>query len=601
MVLGAAGTADLIIFSDGNIPKQGCIRGRICACHDMNSIYRITCIALILVSSIGRADAQTRQSIDVSADFNIASGSTFSASGRAPSWWGVKAERPSWVAADIGEAQAIIRTNHISTGGDPVTGLTRMAIEGMLRALDPHSHFYGETEWKDLLDEQRSEYAGIGVTIANFEKDGAIDTFVLSTLPGSPAAKARLAFGDRIVAVDGESTTNRGPDLARDKIRGPVGRSFRLTVERAASLQLETIEIMRDRVPQPSIPDAYILRPGVGYIDLSEGFNYTTSDELDAALRELKRAGMASLVLDLRGNGGGIVEQAVKVAEKFLPFGTKILTQRGRTSLDNREWTSRNPSPEKMPLVVIVDRNTASASEIVAGAFQDHDRAMIVGEKTFGKGLVQSVIRLPGGAGVTLTTGRYLTPSGRSIQRVYSSGDIYDYFSHRSPAAGIDRPFFEARTAANRKVYGGDGIQPDEDVRADTLTPLRGGLVDPIFFFIREAVYGRVKGHENLINRRLPYSGRVVSSDLTISDSLLRAFETFLDNNYNGGAQKRLAAELSFVRTRLRYNLAIACYGSTSANQVLVEGDQQVYRAIATLPKAAELSKLARPSAFRSK
>jgi carboxyl-terminal processing protease len=473
-----------------------------------------------------------------------------------------------------------------------------MAIDGMLRALDPHSHFYGEAEWKNLLDEQRSEYAGIGVTIANFEKDGAADTFVLSTFPGSPAAKAGLAFGDRIVAVDGESTTNSSPDLVRDKIRGPVGSSFRLSIERAASVRIETIEIHRGRVPQPSIPDAYMLRPGIGYIDLSEGFNYTTSDEFDAALRELKRAGMRSLILDLRGNGGGIVEQAVKVAEKFLPLGTKILTQRGRTRLDNREWTSKNVSHEKMPLVVVVDRYTASASEIVAGAFQDNDRAIIVGEKTFGKGLVQSVIRLPGGTGVTLTTGRYMTPSGRSIQRDYSSGDIYDYFSHRVPAAAIDQPFFEARTASNRKVYGGDGIQPDEEIRPDTLTGSRAGFLDPIFFFTREAVYGRVKGQEKLL---LSHGRRIASTDLAVSDSLFSAFQSFLIRNYYTIPKGQLARETTFVRTRLRYYMAIAAFGGIPANQVLAADDPQISRAIASLARAADLSNFAHRSTNRAK
>ncbi|HVF48024.1 MAG TPA: PDZ domain-containing protein [Pyrinomonadaceae bacterium] len=286
-------------FSDGNICEQGCIQSRPVLVSDINRMYRITGIALILASFIWGVDAQIGPI--PSADFNIASGTTFSASGRASSWWGENAERPSWIAADIGEAQAIIAGNHITTEVAPFPGLTRMAIDGMLRALDPHSRFYGKTEWTNMLDEQRSEYAGIGVTIANFEKDGVIDTFVLSTFPGSPAAKARLAFGDRIVGVDGESIANQTPDFGRDKIRGPVGSSFRLTVERAASLRIETIEINRERVPRPSIPDAYMLDPGIGYIDLSEGFNYTTSDELDAALRELERAGMRSLILDLRG------------------------------------------------------------------------------------------------------------------------------------------------------------------------------------------------------------------------------------------------------------------------------------------------------------
>jgi carboxyl-terminal processing protease len=263
---------------------------------------------------------------------------------------------------------------------------------------------------------------------------------------------------------------------------------MRLTVERASNNRVETVEMRRGRVPQPSIPDAYILRPGIGYIDLSEGFNYTTYTELDTAVQDLKRSGMRSLILDLRGNGGGIVNQAVKVAERFLPSGTLILTQQGRARIDNRTWRSANPRAETMPLVVLVDENTASASEIVAGAFQDDDRALIVGDKTFGKGLVQGVIDLPGGTGLTLTAARYLTPSGRSIQRDYSKIDLYDYFNHKTPAADIDNPYFEARTATNRPVFGGDGIEPDEVIKSDTLSNVQVGLLDTIFAFSREAV-----------------------------------------------------------------------------------------------------------------
>lgn len=593
------GAADLFLslrlrsdHAGSTVSRVRIVRAKI----NMSRRNRIVRFVLLTSVTLGHLNAQPEAPLNPPAEFSISSGSTFSASGRAANaWWGESAERPSPVAADIGEAAELIARYHIHGAAEPTNAVTKSAIKGMLRILDPHSNFYAPAEWKELLDEQRSGYTGIGATIANFETNGVTDTFILSIFPGSPASESHLRYGDKIVAIDDEKMTGRSSDMVRDKIRGTVGTTFRLTVERAATLRLETIEIRRHRVPQPSIPDAYILRPGIGYIDLSEGFTYTTSDEFNAAMHKLKRSGMESLILDLRGNGGGIVDQAVKVTEKFLPFGTRILTQRGRTPADNRVWKSANHVPETMSLVVLVNEETASASEIVAGALQDEDRAIIVGEKTFGKGLVQSVIGLPGGTGLTLTTARYLTPSGRSIQRDYSTGDLYDYFNHKTPAAAIDRPFFEARTATNRRVFGGDGIQPDEVVKSDDITAIQASLLDPIFFFTRETVSGRVAGQENYRAETVSFGKRIDASQFSVSDGLLAAFHRFADE---GSAGKYSADTLNtasaFIKLRLRYNLIMASFGSISANQVLTEDDPQTAKAVETLPRAAQLANLAR-------
>jgi carboxyl-terminal processing protease len=461
----------------------------------------------------------------------------------------------------------------------------------MLRSLDPHSNFYDAVEWKDLMDEERGSYSGMGASIGDFERDGVLNTYVLSTFPGSPAARAQLRFGDRILAINGESMTKAASDSVRDKIRGASGTTFRLTVERAGTNRVETIEIRRNRVPQPSIPDAYILKSGIGYIDLSEGFNYTTADEFSVALSDLKRQGAKSLILDLRGNGGGLVDQAVKVADKFLPAGTLILTQRGRARVDNRVWRSVNPSPETMPLVVLVDEDTASASEIVAGAFQDNDRALIVGTRTFGKGLVQSVIGLPNGAGLTLTSARYMTPAGRSIQRDYNKLDLYDYFQHKTPAAAADSSFI-AHTLTDRTVFGGDGIQPDEVASYGVLSKAQAALLDALFFFSREVVNGRVGGQEKYSAGSFVFGKRVLPSDLPISDSLVAAFNDFAGREMHV-ATDALKNELPFVRLRLRYNLAMASFGTISANQVLVENDPQIAKALEVLPRAQQLAQLA--------
>ena len=561
----------------------------------MNRIRRVAHFGLLVSITAGQTFAQMQVQLNQGGDpFSIKRGSTFTASGGigganigSPD----SPNKPSRIAADIREAEEIIERNYLEPKAAKTAELTKSALTGALRVLDPHSNFFDAAEWKDLLDEQQSGYMGIGATIANFDKRGVTDTYILSTFPGSPAAKAQLRFGDRVVAIDGDKVSGKSSDIVRDKIRGPVGSAFRLTVERAATDRLETVEIRRNRVPQPSIPDAYIIRPGVGYIELSDGFNYTTSDEFDTALRELKRAGMRSLILDLRGNGGGIVDQAVKIAEKFLPAGTEIVSQHGRTRIDNRDWRSSNTSPETMPLVVLVNEDTASASEIVAGAFQDNDRAMIVGEKTFGKGLVQSVIDLPGNTGLTLTSARYVTPSGRSIQRDYTKMSLYDYFNHTGTAAEIDTPYFEARTVTDRKVYGGDGIRPDEPIKADEITSAQLSLLDPIFQFSREVAGGRVTGLENYRSATPSYGTRVTPSDYPISDDLMSAFITFIAKDpANRITSEMLRKATAFIKLRLRYNVVMATFGSISANQVLTENDPQVAKAVETLPAAAQLA-----------
>ena len=526
--------------------------------------------------------------------FSLRQGSTFSASGGKSSSISAAERERARITSELGEVEAIIARNHVSASLSTAPSLTKNAIDGMLKSLDPHSNFYDRNEWKELLDDQQSGYTGIGATIANYERSGITDTYILATFPNSPAARSRLRFGDKIVAIDGQKMTGLSSEIVRDRIRGVTGTALKLTVQRAHTDAFETMTLRRDRVPQPSIPDAYTIGNAIGYIELSEGFTFTTADEFNIALRDLKRAGIRSLIIDLRGNGGGIVDQAVKVAERFLPQGTLILTQRGRSSFDNRVWRSTNPAPETMPLVVLVNEDTASASEIVAGAFQDNDRALIIGEKTFGKGLVQSVLDLPGSTGLTLTTARYLTPSGRSIQRDYSKGDLYDYFNHVTPAAGVDKPYFEARTITDRRVYGGDGIKPDEIVEAKDITAGDASLIDPIFLFARELTAGRVAGYEALRTGEISYGHRLKPEEFNIDDGLLSAFSDFVKANWKIRSVDRLIEkEKDFIKLRLRYTLAMAAFGTVTANQVLTENDPQLAKAITSLPNAKHLSDLA--------
>ena len=528
--------------------------------------------------------------------FSLSRGKSFSASSSQPKSFASQTDRNT-IAGDFSEALEIIGKNHVGGKKINYNQLTKSSISGMLHSLDPHSNYYDSADYEQLLTDQQSEYYGIGATIVNFEKNGEMDTYIISTFPDSTAHRAEFVFGDKITAVNGEKVSGLDSAVVRDKVRGRSGSTVRLTVERAETGRVETFEVKRKRVPQPSLPDAYILRQGVGYIDLSNGFNYTTADELNVTLKELHRQGMNSLILDLRDNTGGILDQAVKVTEKFLPAGSTIVSQRGRFRIDNRTWNSANKTAENLPLVVLVNGSSASASEIVAGALQDHDRALIIGEKTFGKGLVQSIINLPYNSGLTLTTARYLTPSGRSIQRDYQHTDIYDYYNHKASLSEQDKNKTAAATVTGRKVYGGDGIAPDEIVKKPNLTAHQMQMLDPIFFFVRDVVSGRVRGFENYKTQSKTnlYGQRVKSGDAVVTDELYAACKSFIAREVSWkNVLPALETERNFIKLRLRHNLVTAFYGIVTANQVLIEEDAQVAKALEVLPSAQQLALSAR-------
>lgn len=528
--------------------------------------------------------------------FKITRGSSFSASVPNKTTRSAKTDLVGngQISQDFSDALEIIRNNYIHGRQIDYNELTKFSITTMLRTLDPHSNYFDSAEYQSLLTDQRSEYYGIGATIVNYKKDDVFDTFVTSVFPDSPAFLVGLRFGDKIVAVNGEKVSGKNSGYVRDKVRGKKGTMARLTIERADTNKIEIIEMRRNRVAQPSIPDAYLIRQGIGYIDLSEGFNYTTLDELNVALADLHEQGMTSLILDLRNNPGGILDQAVSVAEKFLPSGNPIVTQRGRFKIDNRTWTSKNNKPENLPLVVLVNDGSASASEIVAGAMQDYDRALIVGEKTFGKGLVQSIINLPYGSGLTLTTAKYYTPSGRLIQRDYSNGSLYDYFNHKVSLSEKDKNNVSAQTITGRKVFGGDGITPDEVIKNQIMNQTEIALLDPLFFFAREAANGRIKGFESYkINGQIQYGSRIRPSDFPITDELLTVFKNFAVKDWKF-SNEEIESQKAFIKLRLRFNLATAAFGNVAANQVLIEDDPQVAKAVETLPRAGQLAVSAR-------
>lgn len=569
------------------------------------SLFWLIIISPLCISSVlSQLKPSAISQLPQAEPFRISRGSSFSASAsqaRQAVPQNVSQTGQDKITKDFSDALEIIGKNYAGGKQIDYNELTKSSITSMLRTLDPHSNYFDSEEYENLLTDQQSEYFGIGASIVNYRQNGVFDTFVTSTFPDSPAARAGLRFGDKILAADGEKMSGLSSAAVRDKIRGKKGTIVRITVERAAGKKIETLEIRRNRVPQPSIPDAYLLRQGIGYIDLSNGFNYTTGDELNAALAALHEQGMTSLVLDLRENPGGILDQAVKVAEKFLQNGDTILTQRGRFRIDNHVWKSANRNTEKIPLVVLVNDGSASASEIVAGALQDYDRALIVGETTFGKGLVQSVINLPYNSGLTLTTAKYYTPSGRLIQRDYSKIDNYDYFNHKISLTESEKKNFAAQTVTGRRVFGGNGITPDEIVKNSSLNQTQIGLLDPLFFFAVELANGRIKGVENYkITRQNAYGERVRPADYPVSDELLSIFKSYVSKEKSWKlSAEQISAEMDFIKTRLRYNLITAAFGNVASNQVLIEDDAQVAKAVETLPRAAQLALSARKTLQR--
>jgi carboxyl-terminal processing protease len=307
---------------------------------------------------------------------------------------------------------------------------------------------------------------------------------------------------------------------------------------------------------------------------------------------------MTSLVLDLRNNPGGFLDQAIRVSEIFLKQGQLVLTQKGKTGYNEKNYKSTNANPDTTPLVVLVNGNTASASEIVSGAMQDHDRAVIVGQTSFGKGLVQGIFQLDYGTGLTLTTAKYYTPSGRLIQRDYSNASFYDYYTK----GGLSRDATdvppttpagpETHTDAGRAVFGGGGIAPDEVIKPRIISQAQARLLNPLFFFSRELANGRINGFDSFkVPGPINFNHRVEPKDFVVTDQLFQAFKQFAlkDPTWKATAQL-IDKNRDFVNVQLRFEMVTAAFGRVTADQVLVLDDPQVARAVDVVPRARELA-----------
>jgi carboxyl-terminal processing protease len=497
---------------------------------------------------------------------------------------------PAKISSDYEEALNVVNANYVSS----VDGEKTMdsAIQGMLLTLDPHSSFFTRAEFRKLYEDQSSRFYGIGVSILQ-HRDGV---YVQSVVAGTPAEKAGLKYGDRFVTVDGQDSTKWTSSEVSNKVRGDLGTTVNLKVERVGANAPLDFNIVRGEVPYPSIRNHFMLKDDVGYVGFTGAFQETSAAELDESIADLKKQGMKQMILDLRGNPGGLLPQAVEVVSRFIEPGQTVVSVKGRSRYAmSQELKTVSGKTETMPLVVLINGGSASASEIVSGAIQDYGRGVIVGTDSFGKGLVQRVFQLPSGTGLALTTARYYTPYGRSLQRDYSSG-VYNYITHHltpedDDASTEPKPQGSPVTTANGRVlYGGQGITPDVESKPQNFTNLRYRINEAAFFFTRQLVSGKIGGLESYKVDRQKNNQTLGNGEFQVNDQLLEAFRKFAtEDKASNLTAESINSQLDYAKTRIREEIATANYSSEAGSQVLLESDQQLLKALEVMPDARKM------------
>ena len=477
--------------------------------------------------------------------------------------------------------------------------LVYAAISGMLQTLDPHSSFMDPRSYSQMRERQEGRYYGLGITIQ--VQNG--DITVIALFDGSPAYLKGIRRGDVIAEIEGESAQGWTSDQAVRRLRGPRGSAVRIAIRRQGYDELIPLEVTRDEINIPTILGALMVNASTGYVRLRD-FSETTDHDLGLALNELAEQGMQQVLLDLRDNPGGPLDQAIRVADRFLPRGDMIVYTRGRIPNSDQDYHASEDSDfTGLPLVVLVNRNSASASEIVAGAIQDHDRGLIVGETTFGKALVQSVYRVSQGAGLALTTARYFTPSGRLIQRPWD-GTFDEYLTYSLRDQEDEREHSSADlkyTDAGRQVYSGGGIEPDRFKAG----PIEGFDPTPVGrrLFARQAFPRYAQKYSVRGDTRISGEARnrvTIDRDFEVTDSMLDDFVAFLEQERLTVDREELKADEAFVRALIRYHIDLALFGVLDARRHLLEVDPQAIYALGLFADAKALTVLSqsgRPAA----
>jgi carboxyl-terminal processing protease len=445
------------------------------------------------------------------------------------------------------------------------------AIPGMLHVLDPHSNFFDPKAYALLREDQRGKYYGVGMTVGPRNNK----VIVIAPFVGTPAYRAGIHPGDIIVAVDGKPTDNMTTGDVADLLKGPKGTTVHITIMREGADKPLDFAVIRDEIPRYSVDLHFLIKPGIGYIHVS-GFQETTEHEVADALDQM--GDLKGLILDLRQNPGGLLNEGVGVADKFLHKGQLIVSHHGRSSPEKRYTAAHGNGGKDYPLVVLVNRGTASAAEIVAGAIQDHDRGLIAGEITFGKGLVQTVYPLSENTGLALTTAHYYTPSGRLIQRDYANVSLYDYYFERPKEDDTANKEVKL-TDSGRTVYGGGGITPDVKIETPKSNHFQDSLLQHYAFF-NFAQHYVVTHHP--------------AKSFEVDDNTVSEFRKFLESEKIPYTEAELMQDNDWVRNNIKTEIFVDSFGQEEGLKVRAEGDPEVVKALDLLPQAKQLAESAR-------
>jgi len=470
------------------------------------------------------------------------------------------------------------------------------AIRGMLGTLDPHSSFFDPAEYARMRERQEGRYYGIGIQINSANGD----IIAASVFENSPAHKQGIRRGDVIAKVDGESAKGWTIEQAQGRLRGQRGTPVKIEIRRRGYEQLIPINLNRDEVHILTVPAYFMIDATTGYIQMKD-FGENTDREVKAALRELTSKGMKRLIFDARENPGGPLDQAIKVSNEFLPRGRMIVYTKGRIANSDQDYRGQEEGEfQNVPVVMLVNRNSASATEIVTGSLQDHDRAYVVGETTFGKALVQSVYRISAGAGLALTTAHYYTPSGRLIQRPWDA-TFDEYLSYRSrdqEAVKTHSASDMKRTDAGRPVYSGGGIEPDKFLTGaayEGFNPTQfGRLLYNRGEFENYAIKFSAEGDTRVAQAA---TGRkIVKPDFVVDDEMVADFRQQLQNNRLKIDEEAFQKDLTFIKGMIRYRIDEALFGIAAAKRHLIAIDPQAILGVSAFSEAERLNGLGKGS-----
>ncbi len=459
------------------------------------------------------------------------------------------------------------------------------AIPGMLEVLDPHSHFFDPQDWSLQMEQQRGNYYGVGMSIVPIENH----VEVVSPFPGSPADRAGIKPGDVIAKVDGKDAKELSSLQVANMLKGPRGTVVSITLDREGTPKPITVAVMRDEIPQSAVEFATLLRPGIGYVHVSGFTSENTDADLAAALKKLDYPHLDGLILDLRGNPGGLLTQAIGMADMFLAKDQLVVSHKGRESPERRYYALKGNSGYNVPVVVLINGGSASASEIVTGALQDHDRALVAGTRSFGKGLVQTQLQTDNNTSLWLTTARYYTPSGRLIQRDYSNVSIYDYEMDRHPNKDQEVRL----TDSGRKVYGGGGITPDVEDAPPSPSPFQLLLYSRnVIFPYAPPYFSSAQSEPNGVGDFTRYfmgTHPTVTKDFAVSDAVMSQFLGFLDREGIKYTQQEISKNSDWIKEHIQREALTYALGLPAGLTVSIDNDPQVQKAEDLIPQARAL------------